>query len=132
MMGLIESFIWLTLNVYFEARGESVRGQMDVVHVVHNRVQFRKMTVKGVITQSKQFSWVNKDATVQRLVNNTGLVYDLTKCIKSIYLAEAERIEFKSRDGIDHYFNPEKVLPSWAKDLRFVRREGNHDFYSSR
>lgn len=131
MTGLLESIVWMTLNVYFEGRGESVRGQMDIVHVVHNRSELRNLSIKGVITQSKQFSWVNKDASVQRLVNNTSLVYDMIRCLKSVYLAEAERIKGDNRRMIDHYFNPDKVLPSWASKLTYCYDEGNHRFFTS-
>lgn len=131
MVNFIEAVMWMTLNVYFEARGEEQRGMMDVVHVVHNRCQIRKMTVPEVIKQSNQFSWVNKNAEVQRLVNNTSLVYDLIRCIKAVYLAEAERLQGDNRGMIDHYFNPNRVLPSWAKKLKHVRDVGNHTFYTS-
>ena len=131
MTGFIEAIVWMTLNVYFEGRGEPIRGQMDIVHVVQNRAEIRKQSVKEVITASKQFSWVNKDATVQRLVNNTSLVYDLIRCINSVYMAQAERVSGGSRDDIDHYFNPHVVMPVWAKRLRHVRDVGNHAFYSS-
>lgn len=130
-MNFLDALVWMTLNVYFEARGEGLRGKMDIVHVVHNRSEIRKQTVVEVITASKQFSWVNKDASVQRLVNNTSLVYDMIKCVKAVYLAEAERIRGENRGMIDHYFNPNKVMPKWADKLTYVHDEGNHRFFTS-
>ena len=121
----------MILNVYFEARGEPVRGQMDVVHVVHNRADLRNLSIKGVITQSKQFSWVNAGAQVQDIFRNTHLVRDLINCTNAVWLAEAERIKGDNRDMIDHYFNPHLVMPVWAAKLRYVREEGDHIWFSS-
>ena len=131
MVGLIESIVWMTLNVYFEARGEPLRGKMDIVHVVHNRARLRKQTIKEVITASKQFSWVNPDAKVQDIMSNEGLVMDLIRCAKAVYLAEQERLHWEDRGMIDHYFNPGVVVPPWAAGLRYVREVKNHAFYTS-
>ncbi len=50
----------LALAIYFEARGESIRGQQAVGNVVMNRVQSPRYpkTVCGVLFQRGQFSFI--------------------------------------------------------------------------
>lgn len=49
----------LAKNIYFEARGESLRGQIAVALVTINRVESTKYsdTICGVVYQKGQFSW---------------------------------------------------------------------------
>ena len=52
----------LALNIYFEARGETVRGQFAVADVTLNRVEADKFpdTICGVVYQRRQFSWTHQ------------------------------------------------------------------------
>lgn len=49
----------LAKNIYYEARGEPVRGQIAVALVTINRVESTKYadTICGVVYQKGQFSW---------------------------------------------------------------------------
>ena len=49
----------LAANIYYEARGESVKAQKAVAHVTLNRVKSKQYpkTVCAVVLQNKQFSW---------------------------------------------------------------------------
>lgn len=49
----------LALNIYYEARGESIAGQIAVTQVVLNRVYSNKFpnNICDVIQQKNQFSW---------------------------------------------------------------------------
>lgn len=55
----------LAANAYFEARGEGFEGMVAVTNVVANRVKDPEFpsTYYEVITQPKQFSWLNNGKT---------------------------------------------------------------------
>lgn len=60
MTGYEVALIALTLNVYEEARSESLRGQQAVADVTINRVIDTRWpdSVESVVLQRRQFSWV--------------------------------------------------------------------------
>lgn len=103
-------------------------GKVAVAAVVLNRVEragFPK-TVRGVAHQPLQFSCYNRNVR-QRLYNGPvpQWAFDAARA--------AARGEDPSR-GATHYFNPYLVRPSWARNMRFIRRIGTtstttHDFY---
>ncbi len=103
-------------------------GKVAVAAVVLNRVEragFPK-TVRGVAHQPLQFSCYNRNER-QRLYYGPvpQWAFDAARA--------AARGEDPSR-GATHYFNPYIVRPSWARNLRFIRRIGTtstttHDFY---
>lgn len=51
----------LAQNIYHEARGESLQGQMAVAEVTMNRVKSSRFpdTICEVVWQNKQFSWTH-------------------------------------------------------------------------
>ena len=57
----------LALNIYHEARGERVEGQIAVAHVTMNRVNHEKWpsTICEVVYQPKQFSWTHDKCSKQ-------------------------------------------------------------------
>ena len=55
---LIEgALLWLTINVYHEARGEDALSQRAVAHVTLNRAKQHGYDVKKVVKEPYQFSW---------------------------------------------------------------------------
>lgn len=56
----------LAKNIYFEARGESLDGQLAVGHVTLNRVEDSRWpnTICGVVYQPSQFSWTRNSPRV--------------------------------------------------------------------
>ena len=52
-----ESFAWLVICIYFEARGEPMYAKVRVAHVVMNRAAERNLSVREVIQQPSQFSF---------------------------------------------------------------------------
>lgn len=106
-------------------------GKVAVAAVVLNRVRhpaFPK-TIPGVAHQPLQFSCYNRDVR-RRLYN--GPIPE--------WAWEAARAAVNGRDPSNdatHYFNPYLVRPSWARDMRFLKRIGTeshttHDFYRMR
>jgi spore germination cell wall hydrolase CwlJ-like protein len=60
----------LALNIYHEARGESVRGQIAVGQVTINRLRHKAFprSICGVVLQPFQFSWVKQISGWHRTV----------------------------------------------------------------
>lgn len=62
-----DDFMCLALNIYHEARGESLIGQRAVAHVALNRSRNGKFptSICGVIFQRSQFSWTSRSVGKQ-------------------------------------------------------------------
>jgi spore germination cell wall hydrolase CwlJ-like protein len=129
-----EDVDWLAKAIYFEARGESLAGQLAVGLVIANRINDHRYpgNVRGVVTQSKrdhngnvvlnrcQFSWYcdgkpdvpkqdeyweRSKKAAQAILD--GSVYDFT-------------------DGATHFHN-NKVKPNWG--FPQVAKIDDHVFY---
>ena len=48
-MTVLEGLLWLTLNVYHEARSEPQIGQVAVVHVTLNRAEELNRSIKEIV-----------------------------------------------------------------------------------
>ena len=57
MLSFLEGLLWLTLNVYHEARGEPEIGQLAVAHVTLNRAMEEHKSIAEVVREPYQFSW---------------------------------------------------------------------------
>lgn len=126
----------LALNIYYEARSESLAGQYAVADVVLNRVASNNFpdTICGVIKQGKmwdghpirnqcQFSWycdgkpdvpAEKDAWYRSLEIAQSIMYDG---------------RFRGiTEGANHY-HTHYVDPSWNRNMRLIGSIGDHIFY---
>lgn len=119
----------LATAIYFEARGESVKGQRAVGEVIlaRTRQAGRPKTVCGVVYEGShrstgcQFSFtcdgiadvVRNSAAWARAVRVAGLVLNSRR---------------KVSRGATHY-HATSVRPYWASSLRKVARIGSHIFY---
>ena len=56
-MTLLEGLLWLTLNVYHEARSEPQIGQVAVAFVTLNRANEKRLPIKDIVQEPHQFSW---------------------------------------------------------------------------
>ena len=56
-MGFMEGLLWLTLNIYHEARSEPEVGKLAVAHVTLNRAMEEQKSIGEVVTAPRQFSW---------------------------------------------------------------------------
>lgn len=118
----------LARAVYFEARGETVRGQAAVAEVVMNRVDSRMFprTVCGVVNQANaggcQFSFVC-DGAAHPVSDRTA--WFVAQKIASAYIGGAPRDLTKGAT----YFHTPAVRPSWANRYAMTVRIGAHFFY---
>jgi N-acetylmuramoyl-L-alanine amidase len=119
----------LSLNVYFESKGEGLLGQAAVAWVTLNRVTHSEFPndICGTVWASKAFSWTNDGksdvptdadawATAQQVVDQVLQEYGL------------------ARDPVDGatYFHATYVTPNWAKSFERVVRIDGHIFYADR
>jgi cell wall hydrolase len=130
----------LFLTLVGEARGEPVEGQIAVGSVILNRAKERKLTIKAVCLQPKQFScWNINDPNRSHLMDLARLFlkgqYGF-KGYEQLHWVAHGLIERKLKDntfGKDHYMTSALFKsddrPSWAK---FPKTDpvviGNHTF----
>ena len=120
--------------VYFEARGEAVRGQMAVAQVVMNRVfsGFYPTTVCGVVYQNK-----NRHLACQFTFACDGIP-DVVK--EPDMWDRARKIAKATLDGQlwlpevakSTHYHAYWVHPSWVREMKKMYRTGVHSFYRPR
>jgi len=125
----MDNIVWFILCIYFEARGEPFKGQVAVGHVIMNRVENRDASVTEIVKAPWQFSWMNPGAERSRKVTDFDA---LVTCFKAALTCQAERLDGKDFFGADHYFGDYIPKPSWARDMKFVKKIGKHLFYKDK
>lgn len=119
----------LTQAVYFEARGESVRGQAAVATVIMNRVKnphFPK-TVCGVVYQGAshhgcQFSFAC-DGSVERVAD-----WDAWEQARKVAARALSGVVLRDVGSATH-FHTTAVDPEWGSRMLRVAQVGLHVFY---
>lgn len=119
-MSILEGLLWLTLNVYHEARSEPEIGQVAVVHVTLNRAFERHLSVKDVVKQPYQFSW-----TFQKKSYIPDDPKAFFECMESVYVA----LQTKDVTTGATYYHLDSITPNWASQYTFVNQFGSHKFY---
>lgn len=131
----------LTLNIYFEARGEPVEGMQAVADTVINRVNNKHYpnNVADVILQRRQFSWVNGKniSNIHDLIALQRVVLHSKRTAPKDIVAyrKAEQIALRALQGgytprykATHFHSRKIPKPYWAKGYKSFRI-GNHIFY---
>lgn len=123
----------LAIAIYFEARGEPVRGQVAVGQVIMNRVRSPLFpeTICGVVYQGQmhpgcQFSFTCDGHTdTPRNDNQWALAQDIAKKITAgeLWLPEV---------GYSTYYHANYVSPNWVGDMSKIDTIGRHIFYKKR
>lgn len=119
----------LTTAVYYEARGESPRGQAAVAQVVLNRVKHKAFpkSVCGVVFQGAgragcQFSFACDGSMRKR---RELLAWNRARDVAARALAGAARADI----GAATHFHTTAVSPIWAPQMLRVANVGAHVFY---
>ena len=127
---LNNEIVCLAEAIYFEARGELIKGQIAVAEVIMNRVNSSNFPNKicKVISEGKknlnacQFSY-NCDGMLETIVEKK--IYNRILKISSVlYKGFASVLT----DGAVFYHSDE-VRPKWAKKLKKTAEIGRHHFY---
>ena len=123
----------LTEAIYFEARGEPVRGQIAVGQVILNRVRSPQFpqTICGVVYQGQmhpgcQFSFACDGHTdMPRNDAEWAQAQDLARKITSgqVWLPEV---------GYSTYYHANYVRPGWVDAMNKIDTIGRHIFYKKR
>jgi spore germination cell wall hydrolase CwlJ-like protein len=121
----------LATAIYFEARGESVRGQAAVAQVVLNRVRNPSYpaTICGVVYQND--NWRNRcqfsfacDGVKDRVTSRTHY-----RMAEEIAMAvTAGKIFLPEVASSTHYY-ADYVNPRWARTMQKMKKIGLHIFY---
>ena len=121
----------LTEAIYFEARGEAVRGQIAVAQVVMNRTfsGFYPNTVCGVVYQNKhrhmacQFTFAcdnNPDVVTEPEMWDRAKKISKAMLDGQIWLPEVDR---------STHYHAYYVRPSWVNEMKRMYKFGVHTFY---
>lgn len=120
--------------VYFEARGEAVRGQIAVAQVVMNRVfsGFYPTTVCGVVYQN-----ANRRLACQFTFACDGIPDvvrepDMWDRAKKIAKATLDGQLWLPEVAKSTHYHAYWVHPSWVREMRKMYRTGVHTFYRPR
>jgi spore germination cell wall hydrolase CwlJ-like protein len=123
----------LATAIYFEARGEPVRGQVAVAQVILNRVRSPLFpeTICGVVYQGQmnpgcQFSFACDGKTdIPRDNEQWALAQDISRQITAgeLWLPEV---------GYSTFYHANYVSPRWAGSMSKIDKIGRHIFYKKR
>ena len=115
----------MALNLYFEARGESEKGQIGVGMVTLNRSRSRQFgpTICKVVYARGQFSWTFDPYSD---VPKAGKVWDNMMQLSQGLING----EYNDPTGnASHYYNPRQASPNWARVYKRTAVIGNHNFH---
>jgi len=119
-MSLLDAILWITLNIYHEARSEPFLGQKAIAHVVYNRAENRDLSVEAVIREPLQFSWVHQKKDYWP---------DDWTAVHIALKAAAEAANEEDFTGGATYYHHESVSPAWVFDMEYLGTYGTHLFY---
>ena len=115
----------LALNVFHEARGESLAGQVGVAQVTLNRVKQQhrgKNTVCSVVFDPKQFSWTDKAGKSRHPTGNAWK--------KAQHVAHQVSLGLRIQGLQDVlYFHQRSHRPRWNQRMQLVLVINNHFFW---
>lgn len=133
MITLSGALLCLAMNVYHEARGESLAGQIAVAEVTLNRAK-TEVDVCEVISERRQFSWADalprKAGFVVAKVPRRSREWNVAVGVAKASLAR-RKLGMKPLITATHY-HASYVKPSWRSKMVFVAKIGAHLFYQER
>lgn len=121
----------LASGIYFEARGESVKGQAAVAQVILNRVRnpAYPKTICGVVYQNKD--WRNRCQFSFACDNIKDRVNSQRhwKMAREVAMATTAGKIWLTEVGSATHYHAVYVRPAWGKTMKKVGRIGLHVFY---
>lgn len=114
----------LAQNIYHEARGESLQGQIAVAQVTVNRVKSGKFqnSICKTVFASKQFSWTLDKS---KKIRNAKAWQDAKTVATAVLQTPHYFPDFKAL-----YFHTKQVNPVWNRKMHKLATIGNHVFYA--
>ena len=121
-MGFLEGLLWLSLNIYHEARSEPQIGQLAVAHVTLNRALQKHKSLEETILEPYQFSW-----TVQHQSYLPTEPHAFLECLQTAMKAMTS----EDFTGGATFYHHQKIHPAWAGKMVYLAQYGQHKFYRS-
>jgi len=120
--------------IYFEARGEAVRGQIAVAQVVLNRAfsGFYPTTVCGVVYQNKHRHFACQFTFACDNVADVVREPDMWDRAKRIAKAMLDGQIWLPEVGKSTHYHAYWVHPSWVSEMKKMYKFGVHTFYRPR
>jgi hypothetical protein len=120
--------------VYFEARGEAVRGQIAVAQVVLNRAfsGFYPTAVCGVVYQNKNHHFACQFTFACDNVADVVREPDMWDRAKKIAKAMLDGRIWLPEVGKSTHYHAYWVRPSWVSEMKKMYKFGVHTFYRPR
>ena len=120
--------------VYFEARGEAVRGQIAVAQVVMNRTfsGFYPSTVCGVVYQNKHRHYACQFTFACDNVADVVREPDMWDRARKIAKAMLDGQLWLPEVGKSTHYHAYWVHPSWVSEMKKMYKFGVHTFYRPR
>ncbi len=127
----------LARTIWGEARGEGLKGQRAVAHVIMNRVRDGRWppAIIGVCRQPMQFSCWNMSGEQSQRAECTAVHTDLlvkTGCYTAAVIVATDYDQDDITAGANHYLTTELLhsskSPSWADPNKVTVAVGNHTF----
>jgi spore germination cell wall hydrolase CwlJ-like protein len=120
--------------VYFEARGEAVRGQIAVAQVVMNRTfsGFYPTTVCGVVYQNKHRHYACQFTFACDNVADVVRERDMWERARKIAKAMLDGQLWLPEVGKSTHYHAYWVHPSWVSEMKKMYKFGVHTFYRPR
>ena len=111
--------------LYYEARGEGVRGQEAVAEVILQRARSgsQPKSVCGVVHQPYQFSYLTDGSTKRK--RDPEAWNEATELAERILKGDV--VTSMTRKAM--YYHTVDVLPDWASTMVMTAKIGDHIFY---
>ncbi|MBI3699319.1 MAG: cell wall hydrolase [Afipia sp.] len=124
----------LTEAIYFEARGEAVRGQMAVAQVVVNRAfsGYYPNTVCGVVYQNSNRHLACQFTFACDGIRDVVKEPDMWERAKKIAQATLDGRIWLPEVGKSTHYHAYWVRPSWVAEMKKMYKFGVHTFYRPR
>ena len=122
-MPLTTALMCLAMNVYHEARGEPIDGQIAVAYVTHHRARHDPKNYCAEVYRKGQFSWTAKKTPQP--------VKESPEWKTAVAVARTFLIYPDPTHGATHYHD-KKSKPPWKKTMVAVAHIGGHVFYKER
>lgn len=119
-MSFLEGLLWLTLNIYHEARSEPQIGQLAIAHVTLNRANQSNYSVEKIVMAPYQFSWTFQKRSYLPTESDA-----LMHCLQSAFKA------MTSTDFTEGatFYHQKDINPYWTGNMTYVAQYGTHKFY---
>lgn len=121
----------LATGIYFEARGEEVKGQAAVAQVILNRVRNPSYpgSICGVVYQNE--NWFNRCQFSFACDGIADLIIDRRafRLAKDVAMAVSAGKIFLAEVASSTHYNATYVNPSWARSMQRMTQIGSHIFY---